>query len=111
MVFSLSLGAWHLLVWPQFPAPPLSASSLLTRREPATAPAAGEGTPAAEPAVTPTPAASLTPAPAQRRYTVESGDTLLAIAERHGVDMDEIIQANNLADPAALSLGQELVIP
>jgi nucleoid-associated protein YgaU len=44
-------------------------------------------------------------------YVVESGDTLLAIAVRFGVDMDEIAHVNQLADADALQIGQELRIP
>jgi len=44
-------------------------------------------------------------------YTVQSGDTLFSIARRFGVTIQAIVQANNLANPNALSVGQELVIP
>ena len=44
-------------------------------------------------------------------YTVRSGDTLSVIARRHGVSMAALAQANNLANPNALRIGQVLTIP
>lgn len=44
-------------------------------------------------------------------YVVESGDTLFAIADKLGVDPDEIIRLNDLADPSSLEVGQVLQIP
>lgn len=44
-------------------------------------------------------------------YTVTSGDTLLAIARRYNTTIDAIVEANDLANPNRLSIGQELLIP
>jgi murein DD-endopeptidase MepM/ murein hydrolase activator NlpD len=44
-------------------------------------------------------------------YTVQEGDTLLAIAQAYGVTVEEIVEANGLANPDMLSIGQELTIP
>jgi hypothetical protein len=44
-------------------------------------------------------------------YTVKPGDTLGRIAEQFGIDIDEIIAVNNLADPDWLEPGMRLVIP
>ena len=44
-------------------------------------------------------------------YTVAEGDTLLAIADRFGTTVEAIIAANDIADPTALFIGQELIIP
>ncbi|MPZ50174.1 MAG: LysM peptidoglycan-binding domain-containing protein [Dehalococcoidia bacterium] len=46
-----------------------------------------------------------------RVYAVESGDTLYGIAGKFGVSADAIVSLNGLADPSALSIGQELRIP
>jgi putative chitinase len=46
-----------------------------------------------------------------RRYTVVAGDTLGSIAQRHGVTISAILRANNLTDPDAIKIGQELIIP
>jgi LysM repeat protein len=52
-----------------------------------------------------------TPTPAPFVYIVQEGDTLSAIAQRFGVTVDEIVAANNLANPDVLSIGQAIVIP
>ncbi|MCD7845005.1 MAG: LysM peptidoglycan-binding domain-containing protein [Oscillospiraceae bacterium] len=44
-------------------------------------------------------------------YVVKSGDTLYAVARRYSVTVEELVYANQLADPAVLSVGQALVIP
>lgn len=44
-------------------------------------------------------------------YRVQPGDTLYTIALRFGVTVRSIVNANNLADPDRLSIGQELIIP
>lgn len=59
-------------------------------------------TPAAAPAVKAAPGGS---------YTVRSGDTLSAIATRHGVTMAALISTNSLTNPDALRVGQVLTIP
>ncbi len=50
------------------------------------------------------------PAPAGD-YTVQAGDTLTSIARRLGVDLEELIQANAVADPRTLQIGQKLTVP
>jgi murein DD-endopeptidase MepM/ murein hydrolase activator NlpD len=44
-------------------------------------------------------------------YEVQAGDTLGLIALRYGVTVDELVQANGLADPDKIYIGQVLVIP
>ena len=44
-------------------------------------------------------------------YVVQAGDTLYSIAQRFGVTVDAIAQANGIADPTQISVGQVLVIP
>ena len=44
-------------------------------------------------------------------HEVASGDTLLAIARRYGVDLDDILEANGLSERSVLRVGQELEIP
>ena len=45
------------------------------------------------------------------RYTVQPGDVLVTIAERFGIPMSVILDANDLPDPDALVAGQLLKIP
>jgi len=55
-----------------------------------------------------------TPAQAQSggpEYAVQEGDTLYSIALAFGVSVETLQTANNIADPALLSVGQPLIIP
>lgn len=47
----------------------------------------------------------------QIRHTVQAGETLLSISRKYGVDAGDIQAANNLSDPNAIIIGQELLIP
>lgn len=70
-------------------------------------------------AATPTPSAPVqsvpTPLPAETGepeiYVVETGDSLLQIALRYGLTMEQLMEANNLANPDFVFVGQRLVIP
>ena len=42
---------------------------------------------------------------------VQSGDTLSSIAQRFGVSVDQIAQANSIQDVSLIRAGQQLVIP
>jgi murein DD-endopeptidase MepM/ murein hydrolase activator NlpD len=44
-------------------------------------------------------------------YVVQEGDSLFSIAIKFGVTVDDLIKANELANPDLLSSGMELVIP
>ena len=50
-------------------------------------------------------------APQNYTYTVQSGDNLLAIARRFGVELAALIEVNNLANPDDVAVGQQLIIP
>jgi len=86
-------------------APTLAAT---TAPEPTEAPTA-----APTPAPTVAPTAAPPPASEPRKYTVQPGDTLRAIAEKFNVSVTAIVDANKLTPEQADSLrvGQELVIP
>jgi LysM repeat protein len=44
-------------------------------------------------------------------HVVSSGETLLSIARRYGITVNDIVQANTLQNPNNLTVGQELIIP
>lgn len=54
-----------------------------------------------EPTVTPTPII----------YTIQLGDTLIPIARRFGVTVEEIMEANGISDPRRLQIGQQIIVP
>jgi LasA protease len=66
------------------------------------------------PILTPTPDAPH-PLPSNRSdpdaYIVQTGDTLGIIAQKYGVSVDQLVQANDLANANVLDVGQSLVIP
>ncbi len=79
----------------------------------ATAATAGAAAPVAqEPEVEALPAQT-TPAAGgeQEIYTVQAGDSLLGIATRYNITVDQIMQANGLTNPDFVFSGQRLVIP
>ena len=45
------------------------------------------------------------------QYVVQAGDTLGSIAQRYGISLDTLMQANSTADPNLLSVGMTLTIP
>jgi LysM repeat protein len=45
------------------------------------------------------------------RYTVQKGETLAQIAKKNGAKMQDIVNANKIADPTKLQAGQTLFIP
>jgi nucleoid-associated protein YgaU len=69
--------------------------------------------------VTLTPTLTATPAPPTpetaeegfERYVVQRGDTLAAIAVRFETTVDALVTLNELADPNAIEVGQELRVP
>jgi peptidoglycan/xylan/chitin deacetylase (PgdA/CDA1 family) len=87
-------------------------NSATTSGSPTATPGSSSATPAAgSPTDTPPPGQEPTIPPAQRTYTVQGGDTLYAIAARFGTSVSAIVQANGIADPTQISVGQVLVIP
>ncbi len=49
--------------------------------------------------------------PADGIYTIQSGDTMSAIASRFGVSLTELMNANPGVNPRALQIGQKIMIP
>ncbi len=63
---------------------------------------------------TPTPPPTLPPASdgeCSVIHVVEAGDTVLGIAQRYNVAVDDIMRANELETASSLRIGQKLVIP
>jgi len=61
-----------------------------------------------------TPTVDAAPAPEAGEsdvYIVQAGDSLLSIAGRYGITLDELVTANGLDDPNFVFSGQRLVIP
>jgi LysM repeat protein len=73
-------------------------------------PTTPEPTPAATPVTTPA-TTPVTATPDQRRYVVQPGDTLGAIAHRFGVTVAALQAANGINDQNVISVGQVLIIP
>ena len=69
------------------------------------------GAPAGSPSTAAPAAPSPAPSPGPQTYTVQPGDTLSAIAARFGTTADAISQANGIADPNEIEVGQHLNIP
>jgi len=84
-----------------------AASAVATSGAPSTAPVATVASTAPPPVAT----ATTAPAANQRRYVVQSGDTLSGIAAQYGVTVQQIIDANSLQNPDLVLPGQELIIP
>lgn len=76
---------------------------------------AGGSTETVHVVITPVPSPTLPPGAMPTlppvTYTVKTGDTLSGIADLFGVTVDDIVRANNIADPNSLALGQVLIIP
>lgn len=78
-------------------------------------------TPYISPTLTPTlrytPTARLTathittPTPTPQVYTVVRGDTLLDIALRYGISLEELMEANPDLNPTLISIGTKVIIP
>ncbi|WP_019972848.1 LysM peptidoglycan-binding domain-containing protein [Mycobacterium sp. 141] len=100
---------------------PAWSSKTETTEPPPPAPEAAAPEPVVEPAAAEVPApapepepAAPPPAPERRTYTVESGDTLWAIAERFygdGNRYQEIADASGVSNPDLIQPGQVLTIP
>jgi LysM repeat protein len=48
---------------------------------------------------------------ATQTHTVQSGETLSIIAESYGIALRDLMKLNGIADPDAITVGQELLLP
>ena len=64
------------------------------------------------PLPTATPTADVpTPTPTPTTYVIRPGDSLSVIADRFGVPVEALAEANGIVDPNVIEVGQVLVIP
>ncbi len=65
------------------------------------------------PLPTETPSSTLEPTPTSVIYVIRNGDTLVGIASRYGVDVNDLRQANDISPDGVFTIqpGQKLVIP
>lgn len=92
----------------------LLSIALIWQRGPEASPATPDVVEEANLSPSPSPSPSPPVVPTRTRavtYTVQSGDTLLAIAQAHDVSVEALTTANDLADPNFLQIGQVLSIP
>ncbi|WP_404423187.1 LysM peptidoglycan-binding domain-containing protein [Nibricoccus sp. IMCC34717] len=59
----------------------------------------------------PKPETAKAPKPGMIRHTVKPGESLGGIARKYGVALRDVATANHIANPAALRVGTELLIP
>lgn len=71
------------------------------------------GYPSPEPAAEPAPEPVPQPPPSGDHlvYTVAEGDTISGIAKRYGITVWQLIEANDLADPNSIAVGEQIIIP
>lgn len=93
---------------PTFTPADASIASNVIASDPTSTPLSPTNTASPSPTST---ATTAPPTPTPVVYTVQSGDTLGAIADRFGVTVDEILAANTVANADSLSIGDQLIIP
>lgn len=90
----------------------VTSTSTITPLPPVTLQAYAPSTPSPETARTPQVATPLpTPTPTPFIYTVAKDDTLLGIAARFGLSLDDLLAVNPGIDPRFLTIGLTLTIP
>lgn len=88
------------------------SSSLTPKNSPSVASSTSTATPQAtvSTAVTKTASSSERPSDPSDTYTIQKGDSLLAIAQQNGLTMEELTSANGITDPDKILSGQVLII-
>ncbi|MCB0158494.1 MAG: LysM peptidoglycan-binding domain-containing protein [Caldilineaceae bacterium] len=97
------------IVTPPAPTTTATISASVTMSDAVTNPDGAAIDPSLAPNMSPAAAPSATTR--NRRYTVESGDTLAGIAARTGVDTRALAALNPDVDDSRLRAGQELILP
>jgi LysM repeat protein len=62
-------------------------------------------------AVLPPPTPEPSPTVGEQTYIVKAGDSPASIAQQYHIKTDDLMAANNIADPQKLQIGQTLKIP
>jgi LysM repeat protein len=70
-----------------------------------------ERSPLASPEPSPSPTPTGATGECGETYTVEAGDSPFSIAEKCGVDVNDLQELNDIDDPRSLRVGQELKLP
>jgi LysM repeat protein len=83
------------------PTPTVDVAGVASTVEPTPTPAPYTPAPTPTPTVTPTPVF----------HTIAGGESLLGIANRYGVSVAALQDANGILDPRLLQVGQQLIIP
>jgi len=108
LVLGLGVAGCGRILQPPTPTVAALASPTTTDTPRPTATRRATFTPVpATPSDTPTP--TVTPTPII--YVIQQGDTLIPIARKFGVTVQEIQEANGISDPRRLRIGQEIIIP
>ena len=83
------------------PTPTLGVALLVATLPPTATPAPYTPEPTPTPTVTPTPVL----------HTIQSGESLLTIADQFNVSVADLQETNGILDPRLLQIGQQLIIP
>lgn len=106
-------GAPHPTVLPATASPAASLPEATATAPPATATPSPTVTASAtaSPPPTATPTATPLPTPVTAFYQIRPGDTLIAIARRHGMALDDLLALNGLSADAPIRAGDALHVP
>lgn len=96
---------------PTEPATTATATVPLTPYSTATQPAQQTAAPTADLTLAETATALPSPTSTPRVYSIVEGDTLLGIAYRFGISLEEILAANPAVDPNFLTIGNQIILP
>ncbi len=110
-VVLLIVGIFFVILWLTGETPPAMPGFLASATPTATT-TSTPVPPTATPTITETLEPSLTPSPeGPLTYVVESGDTLSSIAEQFGIEVVQLMAANNITEADQLFVNDELTIP
>jgi LysM repeat protein len=104
VMLMLLAGCGQIITPTPTPTPPPTATvaiAAIATLPPTSTPAPYTPAPTPTPTVTPTPVI----------YQIQPGDSLLAIAQRYGLSVAGLQDANGILDPRTLQVGQQLIIP